>query len=252
MGHSPKVRRNLIRLCAALAGVVVLAASAGVASAQRRGDLVLAPTQPLLLFPFDVADITATNGPEISQLLTDVAGSRARIARTYMVTEFYRTFPPVARLHSEQQLTDADVTAPFGEDNRKAARIIRAIEYEFALVGGIAEYSYDAANRRVTITVSGRLLQATTDAVGYRVARSALGTGTSPAGGPNTREEELALAAARAAGEQLVDQLLPRPAPAPAAVTPVEPVQPRRGRHDWIWGAVAVGLGLGIGLSTAR
>jgi len=246
------VRWNLIRLSAALAAVVVWAASAGSATAQRRGDLLLTPKKALLVFPFDVTDISATNGPEVSQLLTDVAVSRARSTRNYLVTEFYKAFPPVARLHTEQQLSDADVSPPFAEDNRKAAKIIRAIEYDFALVGGIAEYQYDESKKQVTMTVAGRMLQSTTDAVGYRVAKSALGTGTSPAGGANTREEELALAAARAACEQLVAQLLPRPAATPVPVTMEPPAKPRRARNDWVWGALAVGLGLGIGLNSAK
>jgi hypothetical protein len=96
----------------------------------------------------------------MSQLMTDVAVSRAVATKTYSVTQFYRGQPSITRLHNDQQLTDADLQEPFSEDNRKPVKIAKLIGYDVALVGSLDDYQF--TDNQVTVTVSGRLIEVET------------------------------------------------------------------------------------------
>lgn len=212
-------------------GVVLLAAflAVGVLShalaAQDRKGKPKEPEPPkrtLLLFPFDFPNANIKNAPEVMGLLADVARSRLLLTRTYAVTPFRRGLPTVARLHGEQQLTDSDITPPFAEDNIKAVKIAKLIDYEVVFVGSIDSYAYNDADRQVEITISGRLVEVDPKATSGKVLRSATLTATSEKGG-RANEEERAMEAARSAGEKLMAQLVPL---APASQKPEEEKKP--------------------------
>src|SRR5437764_616322 len=79
----------------------------------------------VLVFPFDVPS-TVGNHDEVRGLLTDTAVSRLQSAGTYSVTQFHKSLPTVHRLVLDQQLTEADVDAPYAEDNTKGNKIGKA------------------------------------------------------------------------------------------------------------------------------
>lgn len=240
--HKP-VTRGVLLACAALLLVpATVIAAPGQGDAKKTLGHVLKKT--LLLFPFDVASTMAPNAEELSGLLTDAAGSRLIATNSYAVTTYYRAWPPVARLHQDQQLGEGDVIAPFAEDNRKSVKVAKLVGYEVVCIGSVDDYQYNETDKQVTLTVSGRVIVVETGQVLKNVTLSA----SSVKGGEKSKEEELNLDAGRQAMEKLMAQL----APLSAVPTYVEPVKvgPKKKRNtDWIWGLLAIGLGLGIGLS---
>lgn len=234
---------------AALAAGVCLAI--GVPATAQKNGAPQAEKRSILVFPFDVASSAAVpDTAEMSSLLTDVARSRFLAANKYDVYAFYRGLPTVARLHNDQELTDADVTPPFSEENAKPVKIAKLAGYDLAFVGSVDDYSYDADTRQATVTISGRLLDAATGKILKSVTLSA-----SSAKGGQAKEPERALDAARAAGEQLMAKIEPlAPSAQPAAPAKQKPGA-KGGHHrssNWIWGVVAIGLGVGIGLSSGN
>lgn len=226
---------------------VALIATAGYAQSGNKagkGNLGHVLKKTILLFPFDVPSTTATNAEEMSGLLTDAAASRLIASGQYSVTTYYRAWPPVARLHNDQQLTEADVIAPFAEDNRKAVKIAKAVAYDTVCIGSLDDYQYNESDKQVTVTVSGRIINVETGQVLKNVTLSA----SSARGTERSKEEDLNLDAVRQCSEKLMAQL----APMGTAVvqTPVKTTAERKKRNnDWLWGLLAIGLGLGIGLS---
>lgn len=246
-----QIRPITLRSVVALAAALTVAAAASVTGASAgesgKGNLAQAVRKTALLFPFDSNNISVANAEEISQMLTDQAYSRLILTNAYSVTRYFKALPTVARLHSDQQLTDADIAPPYAEDNRKPAKIVKLIGYDQAFIGSIDNYEY--TNGRATITISGRLLEVTDEGAGYRVLRNAALSATS---GSGSTEEERALNAARDAGEKLMSQLAPSVAVpvTPDTTKPAEKKPRKRANMDWLWGVLAIGLGLGIGLST--
>ncbi|NLH98192.1 MAG: hypothetical protein GX446_01725 [Chthonomonadales bacterium] len=234
-------------LCGMLCAALVLTTSVGAQTGKRaeKGNLGHVLKKTLLLFPFDVPSSTATNAEELSALLTDAAASRLIASNQYTVTTFYRAWPPVARLHNDQQLPEADIIPPFAEDNRKSVKVAKAVGYDTVCVGSLDDYQYNESDRQVTVTVSGRILVVETGQVLKNVSLSA----SSAKGNERSKEEELNLDAVRQASEKLMAQL----APVGGAVVVEQPVktttEKKKRNNDWVWGLLAIGLGLGIGLS---
>jgi hypothetical protein len=246
-----QIRPITLRSVAALAAALTVMAAASVTGASAgesgKGSLTQAVKKTVLVFPFDKTNVGVSNAEEISQMLTDQAYSRLILTNAYSVTRYFKSLPTVARLHSDQQLTDADISPPYAEDNRKSAKIVKLIGYDQAFIGSIDGYEY--SDGRATVTVSGRLLEVTEEGAGFRVLRNAALSATS---GSGSTEEERALNAAREAGEKLMSQLAPNvTAPVtPETTKPAETKRKKRANMDWLWGVLAIGLGLGIGLST--
>lgn len=237
-------------LWAAGAAVIMLMACVtafGAPEQNGRTSLGRALKKTLLLFPFDVPSTTAPNADELSNLLTEVAGSRLIATGNYAVTTYYRAWPPVARLHNDQQLGEADVIPPFAEDNRKALKIGKLVGYDTVCVGSVDDYQYNEADKQVTMTVSARILVVETGQVLKNVTLSA----SSPKGGERAKEEELNVQAARQAMEKLMAQVAPVVS---TTQTPIETAKPpaakKKRSNDWLWGLLAIGLGLGIGLAS--
>jgi hypothetical protein len=170
------------------------------------------------------------------------------ISNNYVVTQYSRAVPAIARAKNDQILTDADTTAPFAEDNRKALKIAKIAQYDVVFVGSVDDYRFDAAKKQASITISGRLLETETDKVLKSVTLSA----DSSEGG-SADESEKAIQAARSATDKLLTQLVPistivsSPNTTPVKSTPKK----KRANMDWLWGLVIVGVGLGIGIASS-
>lgn len=210
--------------------------------------LAQALKRSVLVFPVDVPS-TVTNRDEVRGLLTEMAFSRLQSSGTYSVTQFHRSLPTVARLVLDQQLTDADVSEPFGEDNTKGTKVAKAAGYQAIFLGSIDDYQFDDAKKQAQIVLSGRLFDVETGKlIGTPVTLQA-----SSATGGTAKEDERAMEAARSAGQQVMTKLVP------VVNKPIEPSQPikvepkvrKKRNNDWLWGVLAIGLGLGIGLSTS-
>lgn len=205
-----------VRLLMVAALVCGVAASV-LAAPRKKPTLDTAPVsrKTLMVFPLDSAGIGAPNLPAVTKTVGEVVLSRFQLAKTYMVAEFYRGYPQIARLIADASLSSADITAPFGDDNRKAAKIVRSIGFDYAFVGWLQDYRFDAEKKQVTITANGLMLEGTRDAIGYKIVKSAVGSGTAPVatGG----EEAAAIVAARAAADQLMTEALSKAAPAAGA-----------------------------------
>lgn len=234
---------------ALLSMTMLLAASVACPAAPQKDDgrktLGHVIKKTALVFPFDVPSTMASNAEELSSLLTDVAASRLVASGTYAVTTFYKAWPPVARLHNDQQLGEADVVAPFAEDNRKGLKIGKLVGYDVVCVGSVDDYQYDESGKQVTLTVSARLLSVETGQVLKNVTLSA----SSSKGGEKAKEEELNLEAGRQAMDKLMSQLAPLSAVPTVVEAPKPTVAKKKRNNDWLWGLLAIGLGLGIGLS---
>lgn len=235
------------RVVALLGLGLVLSSAPGALAQDGKGNLARATKQLLLVLPVDVTSASVPDAQDVSALLTDVLASRAIVSNSYSVTQYYKNQPTIMRLHNDQQLTDADVTAPFAEDNRKALKIGRLAGYDKVLVGSVDDYEWDDAGKQATMTVSARIL----DVASGKVLKNVVKSGSSAKGG-SAKEEEKALEAARTVGGAIVSELIPSTAvnaapqpPAPVAHPPAK----KKGSNAWIWGLVALGLGLGIGLS---
>lgn len=234
----------------ALAAAVALAAAPG-ASAQAT-NLSQASRKTLLVFPFDVTGGNVPGPADVSVLLTDVARSRLIASDMYTVIAFYKSLAPVARLHNDQKLSDADIAGPFAEDNVKAVKIAKEVGYDMVFVGSLDDYQYNETEKEATVTISARLI----NVADGKILRSATLSAPSTKGGVEKEPEE-ALQAARAASDKLMAQMVP----ASSIVRPVTPTPPmkrtqaqapgrRRNNTGILLGLLAVAIGLGIGLSS--
>lgn len=217
---------------------------------EKRVLLAQAVKRSTLVFPFDKPTATIPNLQDVTELLTDGASSRLAASGNYFVSPFRRSLPSISRLVNEQQLSEADVDANKGfADNTRATKVTKAIGYEVAFVGSIDDYQYSEADKQVTITVSGRLL----DVVNNKVIKSATLSATSSKGG-NAKQEERSLEAARNVSEKLMAQLVPvqgTPVVPQGKVPDQDAPKKKRRNNTWLWGLLIVGVGLGLGLSTS-
>ncbi|MCX6358211.1 MAG: hypothetical protein NT029_00235 [Armatimonadetes bacterium] len=206
----------------------------------------MAVKKTVMVFPVDVPSALAAGGDQVSGLLTDIAASKLAISKAYSVTVFHKAAPTVVRLKNDGQLGDADVTAPFSEDNRKALKVGRLAGYDVVCVASVDDYSYADADKMATVTLSARLIEVETGKVTKTVSLAA-----SSGKGGNAKEEDRAIDAARTTGEQAFAKLVPTVAvvSAPTDNTPKVTERKKRRGNDWIWGLLAVGLGVGLGLS---
>jgi hypothetical protein len=253
-----QIQRNTARAAVALAVAAIgfggMRPAAAAPEATSKINLAQALKRTVLVFPFDVPS-TVPDRDEVRGLLTDTALSRLLASNSYSITQFNRNLPTVARLHLDQALSDVDVTEPFAEDNVKATKIAKAVGSDVAFVGSVDEYQYNEADKSVSMTVSGRLLDIMT---GKFVATPVTLSVTSSKGG-TAKETDRALEAARAAGSQLMVKLVPNIASTPVTTPPdnrSKPTPPagngrKKRDNGWMWGLLAVGLGLGIGLASS-
>jgi hypothetical protein len=235
----------------AMAGSVLLSPAAALAAETKtKANLAQVMKRTVLVFPFDVPS-TVGNRDDVRGLLTDMAISRMQAAGSYSVTQYHRSLPTVARLQLDQQLTEADTTEPYAEDNTKGTKIAKLAGYDAIFLGSVDDYQYDETQKQAKVLLNGRLIDIKTGKlIGTPVTlQAASGTGGT------AKEADRALEAARNAGQQLMTKLVPvvDAVVTPPTKTPTPPSQApkKKKRNDWLWGLLAVGLGLGIGLSTS-
>jgi ABC-type uncharacterized transport system auxiliary subunit len=201
----------------------------------------------MLVFPIDTPD-SVPGASDVSGLVTDVVRSRLIASDTYVVIQYHKSLPPVARAHNDQQLSDNDLGKPFAEDNAKATKVTKLIGYELAFVGSVDNYEYNTADKQATVTMSGRIL----DTTNGKIVKSATLSAASDKGG-TAKEPERAQQAARNAAEKLMTQLgvvAAQPSMAtPVRTKPVDQGNHRKKNSNWLWGVFAVAVGLGIGLA---
>jgi hypothetical protein len=251
-------RRNIqSRLSACAIAVVAALTLASQALASPDGstkiNLTQAVKRTVLVFPFDMPTASSANKDEVAQLLTDTVVSRLLASGQYTVVQYHKTLPPVARLHLDQQLTDTDIAAPFADDTTKASKITKAVGYEVAFMGAVDEYTYSDTDNVADVVVRGQLYDVKT---GKSIGAPVILKGSSSKGG-TAKEPAKALEAARQAGGQLAQKLIPiTNTPITTPVNPITnkpPTEPKKRRNNTglLLGLLAVGLGLGIGLASS-
>lgn len=245
-------RRSALSLAAV---VLTISAAAGSSAAdETKVNLAQAVKRTVLVFPFDMPASASANKDEVGQLITDTVISRLLASGQYTVIQYHKTLPPVARLHLDQQLTDAEVGSPFAEDTSKATKITKLVGYDVAFTGAVDEYTYNEADNQADIVARGQLLDVKT---GKPIGAPVILKGSSSKGG-TAKEPAKALDAARTAGSQLAQKLIP------ILSTPVtQPTNPitkapagsapkkRHNNNGLLLGLLAIGLGLGIGLASS-
>jgi hypothetical protein len=244
-------RRSALSLAAA---VLALAAAGGAYADDAKVNLAQAVKKTILVFPFDMPADGPPNKDEVSQLLTDTIVSRLLASGQYTVVQYHKTLPPVARLRLDQQLTDSDVAPPFADDAAKATKISKLVGYDVAFTGAVDEYTYNESDNQVDIVARGQLLDIKT---GKTIGAPVILKASSDKGG-SAKQPAKALDAARSAGSQIGQKLIPivsTPAPQPTnpiTKTPAnEPQKKKRNNNGLLFGLLAIGLGLGIGLATS-
>lgn len=239
-------RSRLVLVPAVVAGLLGSVPVVGSAQATGSKAVGLAVKKTVMVFPVDVPSTLAAGGDQVSGLLTDIAASKLAVSKAYSVTVFHKAAPTVVRLKNDGQLGDADVTAPFSEDNRKALKVGRLAGYDVVCVASVDDYSYADAEKMATVTLSARLIDVETGKVTKTVSLAA-----SSGKGGNAKEDARAIEAARTTGEQAFAKLVPTVAvvSVPTDITPKVTERKKRRGNDWIWGLLAVGLGVGLGLS---
>ncbi len=239
-------RSRLVLVPVVLAGLLGLVSSTATAQASGGKAVGLAVKKSVMVFPVDVPASLSAGGEQVSGLLTDIASSKLALSKAYSVTVFHKAAPTVLRLKNDGQLGDADVTAPFSEDNRKALKVGRLAGYDVVCVASVDDYSYADADKMATVTLSARLIEVETGKVTKTVSLAA-----SSGKGGSAKEEDRALDAARTTGEQAFAKLVPTVAvvSVPVDNTPKAADRKKRRNIDWVWGLLAVGLGVGFGLS---
>ncbi len=252
---------NMLQVCAI--GLLAVSAICGRTAASPEGsatvNLSQAVKRTVLVFPFDMPSSeppskAPPNKDEVSQLLTDTVVSRLLASGQYTVVQYHQTLPPVARLHLDQQLTDTDVKPPFAEDTTKATKITKLVGYDIAFLGAVDEYTYNEADNLADVVVRGQLVDVKTGkSIGPPVILKASGVK-----GGTAKEPAKAMEAARAAGGQLAQKLVPlSTAPIQQPTNPItnkpatEPHKKRRNNSGLLLGLLAVGLGIGIGLASS-
>jgi len=238
---------------AALAALTLTSQALASPDGSAKINLTQAVKRTVLVFPFDMPTASSTNKDEVSQLLTDTIVSRLLASGQYTVVQYHKTLPPVARLHLDQQLTDTDVAAPFADDTTKAAKITKLVGYDVAFMGAVDEYSYSDTDNVADVVVRGQLYDIKT---GKSIGAPVILKASSSKGGSG-KEPAKAIEAAREAGGQLAQKLIPlATTPITQPVNPITnkpPTEPKKRRNNTglLLGLLAVGLGLGIGLASS-
>lgn len=236
------------------AAVFALATAGGALADDAKVNLAQAVKKTVLVFPFDMPADGPPNKDEVSQLLTDTVVSRLLASGQYTVVQYHKTLPPVARLRLDQQLTDSDVAPPFADDTAKATKIAKAVGYDVAFTGAIDEYTYNEGDNQADVVARGQLLDIKT---GKAIGAPVILKGSSDKGG-TSKQPVKAMDAARSAGSQIAQKLVPiTSTPAPQPTNPItksparEPQKKKRNNNGLLFGLLAIGLGLGIGLASS-
>lgn len=173
---------------------------------------VTAPTQSIIVFPFDQGDVSrvpTTFGEYVASDLRNLFSAADR----YNAYLFRERLAPIARAKQDNTLRPADTIPPFTEDRTKAWKLAQLLAADYFVVGSIDDYQVDSAKKVAMITLSAELVDAKTG----RLIKTVLVTGRTPENAASGEEEELRDAAKGDAVTRLSVEIM-------APKKPVEPL----------------------------
>lgn len=175
------------------------------------------PTMPLLVFPFDSADVEQGShvlGPAVAKVVKD-----ATLRSTeYNGLSFSERHPAIKRANSDGVLKDSDLQQSYGldsEDIEKAMKIAQVMGVPRFVVGTIEDLQLDRAKREATVSVSARIV----DTASGSTINNYTASGTTPAAMTTGTDQQIAAAAVDVAAEKLASQIVPPPSSSPPDVT---------------------------------
>lgn len=179
---------------------------------QKQETKTEAPSGPVVLvFP---PDTLAGAGDLTVDVITEGEESRLNASHAYQPLAFLRSLPTIRRGLNDGTLSNADVTPPF-EDVPKLKKLAQAAGVNFVLATAFDTYHFDPEKGQIHITLNARLI----DFSGAKPeVHNATAGGVTP---EKSAQHDTDVAAARqlvrSLTGQLMDSLLPKPAPASAA-----------------------------------
>jgi len=141
---------------AMIAGIGAVAAKAD--SAKQTDASGGVSIRSIVVFP--IANNAGTGADDISSKIDDAVRLRLDSVNKFKVTRFSRLLPTVQRGLEDKELTEQDVVAPFGDDDKdqpRAAKIAQRMDVDSYFVGNLDSYKADATTKTVTIQVTGTL-----------------------------------------------------------------------------------------------
>lgn len=230
-------RRTSVRMwtaravvCAMLSPILFSPAVAAAAQGQP-----LPPT--VLVLPFAPSQqIDAVVPATLGASLTRAVTSSLRGTGKFDVVQFSAANPSIARAVEEGRLRAAQITPPF-EDPEEAVEVAREIGTQYAMVGVIEDYSYDAGAHKASLTVSVQWLDVKSGRSLKTVAISVDATGTAT----STQDEVNAKVVSEAVNRVLQELAIGEVSVVQPTQVPVKKPSVKRGSSV---GWVVLGLGL--------
>src|SRR3569833_520841 len=140
---------------AMLAGIGALSAKADSAKMDTGGGVSI---RSIVIFP--IANDAGNGAESIAPRIDDAVRLRLDSVNKFKVTRFSRLLPTVQRGLEDKDLTEQDVAAPFGDDDKdqpRAAKIAQRMDVDSYFVGNLDSYKVDSGTKTVTIQVTGTL-----------------------------------------------------------------------------------------------
>ena len=186
------------------------AAFFGLFKSRSKKNVVVIPSQSLVLFPFDQGEAAETpeeyGGEVAAYLRTMLAGNSE-----YAVFLYSDRLPPIRRGRDDNSLKTSDIKPPFtGGDEEARARslkLARTLAADFYLVGAVDGYEFDPAGKTAEVTLTAELVDGKTGKIKGRFVVTGMADETCKA----TDEDEYRAVAAGKAVEALKEQILPKP-----------------------------------------
>ncbi|MCS6777943.1 MAG: hypothetical protein RMJ43_13610 [Chloroherpetonaceae bacterium] len=209
-----------------LAGAVALpshpAHAQGKSRQKKSGKAEEAPRRVVLVFPPDVANAETSddgfNPEQLTDIVVDVIQSRLKSVGGYRTVYYSRGLPTIRRAVIEGTLTTAEADRPFSPDE-KVRKLAQLAGHDLVLVSSIDDYQYDPEKNQVTLVMSARLIDFAPEKKAIRAVGESI---TGPEAPKGKKQLEVALEAARALTEKMINELL-RPAKPASEQKPQEP-----------------------------
>ncbi|MCS7065714.1 MAG: hypothetical protein NZL85_05495 [Fimbriimonadales bacterium] len=186
-------------------------------------------TRELVIFPFEIGSgVQQPQDFNLNAELMNALYAQLKDVPGLYVTRFKETNPAVRRALDENRLRRDRLNPPFNvkeaDGTWRSARIGQILDVNYTLAGSIAEFRYDPATKRATITVSLDLVQVSDSTVVISLAESGQGR-TGETEDPNTAYVAAIADVAQKLGTALRERFTP---PAPAEPTKVQKPSTRR------------------------
>jgi len=141
---------------AMIAGIGAVAAKAD--SAKQSDSSGGVSIRSIVVFP--IANDAGSAADAVSPQIDDAVRLRLDSVNKFKVTRFSRLLPTVQRGLEDKDLTEQDVAAPFGDDDKdqpRAAKIAQRMDVDSYFVGNLDSYKADTTTKTVTLQVTGTL-----------------------------------------------------------------------------------------------